>query len=72
MEYAKAEPLDSAPPGGFTQPADRRAAIMDALQGVSLGEYDLRIIRWISDLDDPTARAITSLILRAREAGPCA
>jgi hypothetical protein len=43
---------------------------MDALQGVPLGSYDLQIIHWLSELDDPTARTITSLILRVRELDP--
>jgi hypothetical protein len=66
--YAPPGPLDAAPAGPFTPPADRRKALLAVLAGVDLGAYDDRIIGWLCDLDDPTCRTVVSLIRRARAA----
>jgi hypothetical protein len=47
---------------------ERRAALLAALEGVELGAYDRRILHWLSGWDVPTAAAVVSLILRARDA----
>ncbi|RTL63176.1 hypothetical protein [Pseudonocardia sp. N23] len=46
---------------------DRRAALLEALEGVDLGDYDRRIVDWIAGWDIPTVGAVVSLVLRARQ-----
>jgi hypothetical protein len=70
--YAPRGPLETAPSGPFTHPADRHAAFTAALAGADLGTYDWRIIDWLCGMDDPTCRTVVSLLWRARTAGqPC-
>ena len=64
--YAPDGPLEIAPPGPYTHPADRHAALTAALDGAQLGTYDWRTVDWLAGLDDPTCRTIVSLIWRAR------
>jgi hypothetical protein len=68
-EYAPATPLDTRPPGTYVHPGQRHAAVLDALDGVTLGAYDRRIVDWLSGCDDDTCRAVVSLLLRTRAAG---
>lgn len=49
--------------------ADRVAALLEALDGVEIGEHDMVILKWIADWDMSTVATIASLIYRAREAG---
>ena len=63
-----AGPLESAP-GGFVPGEDRLAFLADVLDGVDLGAWDLRVVRWLSGLDTSTALTVASWIARAREAG---
>jgi len=65
-DYAPIQRLDHEPPGRYTPPGVREAALRDALHGVELGAYDERIMRWLVGWDDSTVRTICSLIERAR------
>lgn len=68
--YAQVDgPGEEYPGGGFVPEADRRAYIEAALAGVELGRYDRRIIAWLAQWDDYTARLVVSLLVRARRAG---
>lgn len=49
--------------------ADRVAALLEALDGVELGDYDRRVIDWLADWDISTIGAFASLFYRARAAG---
>lgn len=66
--YAPDGPLETSPPGPFTESEKRRKAFASALEGIELGTYDRRIIDWLCGLDDQTCRTVISLIWRAREA----
>jgi hypothetical protein len=74
-------PLDRAPvsvhapfvcyPGGqyrHEPVAERRAALLAALDGVTLGAYDQRIVGWLASWDVPVVAAVVSLLWRARHA----
>jgi hypothetical protein len=68
--YAQVDgPGEEYPPGGYVPEADRRRYIEAALSGVELGRYDRRIITWLAQWDDYTARLVVSLLVRARRAG---
>lgn len=67
--YIPADPLDESPPGGFQPREVREEALAAVLAGVPLGDYDQRVIDWLCNLDDPTARTIGSLLWRERLAG---
>ena len=44
------------------------AALIDqAVDGIQLGAYDIRILEWIKGLDQPTIVTIASLIARSRQ-----
>lgn len=47
--------------------ADVRALLDQALDGIELGAYDVRIVEWLKGLDQPTIVTLASLIVRARE-----
>lgn len=49
--------------------ADRKAALLEPLEGIELGAYDMRIIEWLSGWEDSTVAVIASLLYRARAAG---
>jgi hypothetical protein len=68
IEYAPDGPLETAPTGPFTDPADRHEAFVAVLAGIEMGAYDWRIIDWLAGLDDPTCRTIASLMWRCRQA----
>jgi hypothetical protein len=63
-----AGPLE-ADPGGFVPEAVRSAILAGVLDGVELGVWDRRVVRWLAGLDTSTALTIASWIARAREAG---
>lgn len=68
--YAPTEaPNELYPPGGYVPEAERRRYIEAALGGVELGAYDRRIVAWLAQWDDYTARLVVSLLVRARRAG---
>ena len=68
--YVQTEgPNDAYPRGGFVPEAERRLYIEAALGGIELGQYDRRIIAWLAQWDDYTARLVVSLLVRARRAG---
>ncbi len=68
--YVQSEgPNDTDPRGGFVVEAERRWYIEAALGGIELGRYDRRIIAWLAQWDDYTARLLVSLLVRARRAG---
>jgi hypothetical protein len=46
--------------------ADRVTALLEPLDGIELGAYDLRILEWLADWDTPTIGTIASLLYRAR------
>jgi hypothetical protein len=60
-------PLVKRPKG--LDPAEARAMLAAAVLGMELGEYDRRIIAWLSGWDQPTTAAIASIIYRARQEG---
>ena len=62
-------PNEDYPPGGFTPQADRAWYLEAALAGIELGQCDRRIIAWLVQWDDYTARLVISLLVRARRAG---
>jgi hypothetical protein len=69
-DYAPTEgPNDVYPPGGFVPEAERRWYFEAALAGIELGSHDRRIIDWLVQWDDYTARLVLSLLVRARRAG---
>lgn len=69
-EFAPATPLDAEVPGPHVPPAEREAALRDALSGVELGAYDERIVEWAATfLDASTLRVFVSWLLRVRKAG---
>lgn len=49
--------------------ADQVAALLEALDGVELGDYDRRIIEWLADWDTSVVGTVASLFYRARAAG---
>ncbi len=56
-------------PGGqyrHEDPKERRAALLAALDGVQLGAYDERIVRWLAGWEVPTVATVVSLLWRAR------
>jgi hypothetical protein len=61
-------PLNDRPRG--ISPDDSRAMFAAAVLGLDLGEYDRRILAWISGWDEPTLAAIASIIHRARQEDP--
>jgi hypothetical protein len=61
-------PLEAGP-GGFVPEAVRSAILAGVLDGVELGAWDRRVVRWLAGLDTSTALTIASWIARAREAG---
>lgn len=67
--YVPPGPLDSAPGGGFQPRQLRRDAFAEVLAGVELGDYDRRMIEWLTGMDDSTCRAFASIMWRCREAG---
>ncbi|GAA4855364.1 hypothetical protein ACFQ34_03860 [Pseudonocardia benzenivorans] len=48
---------------------DNRAALLEQLDGVPLGDYDHRIIDWLARWDVPTIAVVASLLRRAWWAG---
>ena len=63
-----AGPLESDP-GGFVPEAARLAVLAGVLDGVEMGAWDLRVVRWLAGLDTSTALTIASWIARMREEG---
>lgn len=55
-------------PGGFLPEPEQEAMLLEVLEGVILGPYDHRIIKWLAGLDASTVLPIASLIVRARQA----
>ena len=50
--------------------AVRLSFLARVLEGVELGAWDLRVVRWLAGLDTSTALTVASWIARARETGP--
>ena len=65
-EYVPARSLLFAPPGS-APPEVRLEAIKAVLQGIPTGAYDDQVITWLSNQDDPTAKALLGLMWRCRE-----
>ncbi len=63
-------PIDFEPEGPFLTEPDRLALLAEVLDGVDLGDYDHRILRWLARWDTPTVRTVAALIGRARIAAP--
>jgi hypothetical protein len=58
-------------PGGqyrHEDPRERQAALLAVLDGVQLGAYDERILRWLAGWEVPTVATVVSLLWRARQA----
>lgn len=58
------------PPTGFRPDDEQFAALLAPLDGIELGAYDARILRWLSGWDWSTAATVASLLHRARAANP--
>ena len=67
-EYIPARSLVFAPQGSAS-PAVRMEAFKAVLEGIPTGAYDDRVITWLCNQDDPTAKTIASLMWRCRETG---
>jgi hypothetical protein len=63
-------PFISYPDGQYRHedPEERRAALRAALDGMQLGVYDGRILRWLAGWEVPTVATVVSLLWRARHA----
>jgi hypothetical protein len=63
-------PFISYPTGHYRhEPAgERHAALLAALEGIELGAYDDRILRWLARWDVPVVAAVISLLWRVRHA----
>ena len=61
-------PIEKAP-GGFAPHAEQQRLLLEALDGVELGDYDRTIVRWLAGWDWQTVAPIVSLLRRVREAG---
>ena len=63
-------PFVSCPSGQYRHehPEERQRALLAALEGVALGAYDRRIVRWLAGWDVPTAATVISLLWRAHHA----
>ncbi len=61
-------PFVSYPRGQYRheRPEERQTALLAALEGVELGAYDRRVVRWLAGWDVPTAATVISLLWRAR------
>lgn len=79
-----AEPMSLYPPfqhrlnrwDRHPEPTERYRALLSALGDVELGSYDVRVLRWLSELDPPTVATVCALLYRVRaarhsEAGTC-
>lgn len=49
---------------------ERREALLAALDGVALGAYDERTVRWLAKWDVSIVAAVVSLLWRVRRAAP--
>lgn len=68
--YIPPGPIEAQPwEGGYCQPETRQEAFAAVLQGVTMGAYDERMVSWLVGWDDPTCRAVASLMWRCRIAG---
>ncbi|MGH3754888.1 MAG: hypothetical protein ACRDRP_19760 [Pseudonocardiaceae bacterium] len=63
-------PFVSYPGGQYRHesPEERRTALLTALDGVELGAYDERILRWLAADEVSTVATVVSLLWRARHA----
>lgn len=62
-------PIHTAP-SGFHPDTEQYAALVAPLDGIELGDYDDRILRWLARWDWPTVATVASLLHRARAADP--
>jgi hypothetical protein len=53
-----AGPIESVPWSALSGEAECRAALAEAFEGVELGEYDRRIIKWLAGWDSPTVASL--------------
>jgi hypothetical protein len=66
-------PYEHQPHETFIAPARRTAMLTQALHGVALGTWDLRILQWLAHwCDTPTFLAILGMLQRARIAAQAA
>lgn len=69
------EPRRIRPPfdvGGLAEVGgqqDRVDALLEALDGVEVGEHDQRIVEWLASWDTSVVGTVASLFYRARQAG---
>jgi integrase/recombinase XerC len=70
--YIPNGPVQAAPYEGYCPPEERQAAFAAVLEGVETGEYDRRIVTWLTQRDDTTCRTIASLLWRCRSVGAVA
>lgn len=50
-------------------PTEYRSALLQALDGIELGEYDRRIVDWLAGWDTSVVAVVVSLLHRVRAAG---
>jgi hypothetical protein len=69
-DFAPVDALQTEPFGAVTDAEQRREALLDALRGVPMGTYDLRMVAWaVRTLAASTLRVLVSWLERARGAG---
>jgi hypothetical protein len=61
-------PIQRDPAGPFIDLQERRALLLEVLDGVELGAYDRRIIDWLAGWDTSTVLTVAGLLMRARRA----
>jgi hypothetical protein len=72
FEPVSVHPPYTSYPGGqfrYESTEERRAAVQEALTGVSLGAFDQRFVRWLCAGDVAMVASLVSLLWRARAAG---
>lgn len=62
-------PFDVADQGGIGGHQDRVDALLEALDGVELGDHDRRIVEWLATWDTSVIGTVASLLYRARQTG---
>lgn len=59
-------PYDDEPAAPYLIPAERRAALTRAMEDVELGEWDAKVLDWLSGWETSTVIAVAGWIMRAR------
>jgi hypothetical protein len=49
---------------------DRRRTLLEPLDGLTVTEYERRVLEWVGGFDTPTVAVVAALLRRARAADP--